>query len=173
VGSSNKVGKGKEQYAPMAYAILKSAAWRSLSGAAVKVYFELHARFHGGNNGRVTLSMNEAAKALGVGKATVQRGFDDLQAKGFIVLERKGNWYQHRAHEWRLTTKPVISKYKRDPATNEWRDWKPSEKTELGSETDPQPNSVVPFQNPVPTAGSDLEPVRAISKNSMGSESEH
>jgi hypothetical protein len=40
------------------------------SGAAVKVWLELHTRFNGGNNGNVRLSMNEAVSALGIGRRT-------------------------------------------------------------------------------------------------------
>lgn len=123
------------QYAPMPYAILKSAAWRSLSGAAVKVFLELHTRYNGGNNGNVRLSMNEATEALGLGKATVQRAFAELQEKGFVVLQTAGNWYHRRAHEWRLTTKTVTGPRGNQAATNDWREWKP--KTECGSDTDP------------------------------------
>jgi len=32
MGKSDRKGKGKEQYVPMPYAIMKSPAWRSLSG---------------------------------------------------------------------------------------------------------------------------------------------
>jgi DNA-binding transcriptional MocR family regulator len=156
----------------MDYAVLKSAAWRSLTGAAVKVWFELHCRYNGGNNGVITLSMNEAASILHMGKATIQRAFDDLQAKGFIVLVTEGNWYSRRAHEWRLTTKPTQTAKGKVPATNDWRSWQP-EKTEHGSNSDPSGAAVVPFQNPRPAHGSDPEPVRAKTTRRLGSISEH
>ena len=41
---------------PLPYAQLESPAWRSLAGAAVKLWLELHTRFNGSTNGRVTLS---------------------------------------------------------------------------------------------------------------------
>jgi hypothetical protein len=100
---SNKGKRPLEgQYVPLPYAVLKSAAWRSLSGAAVKVFLELHTRFNGGNNGRLHLSMNEAAQILKLGKATIQLAFAELQDKGFIVLTTPGAWYHRHAHEWRL-----------------------------------------------------------------------
>ena len=138
---------------PLPYALLKSAAWRSLSGAAVKVFLELHTRFNGANNGRVFLSMNEAASALGLGKATVQRAFKDLEAKGFIALEQEGNWYGRMAHEWRLTTKPMHTTKGRQTPSNDWRDWRPG-KTERGSETDPSRSRLVPLGNPRASTGS-------------------
>ena len=167
----NKGKRSDGQYAPLPYAVLKSAAWRSLSGAAVKVFLELHTRYNGGNNGNVRLSMNEAANALGIGKATVQRAFQELEAKGFIVLTTPGNWYHRRAHEWRLTHKPMQTAKGKQTATNDWKNW--SEKTEHGSDTDPSPLCLVPRQNPRPVHGSATEPVRAISGQRFGSGMEH
>lgn len=124
----------------------KSAAWRSLGGSAVKLWLELHTRFNGGNNGRLTLSYAEAAEALGMGKASVQRAYRELVEHGFLALERKGNWYSRRAHEWRLTTKPMQLARGKETATNDWHSWRP-EKTKRGSETEPSASSVVPFGN--------------------------
>jgi hypothetical protein len=72
-GSSKGKRSQDGQYIPLSYAQLKSTAWRSLSGAAVKVWLELHTRYNGGNNGTVRLSLNEAVKALGISKGTAQR----------------------------------------------------------------------------------------------------
>ncbi|MCZ4258140.1 helix-turn-helix domain-containing protein [Sulfitobacter sp. G21635-S1] len=163
---------GEGQFAPLTYAMLKSDAWRSLSGAAVRVYLELHTRFNGSNNGAVRLSYAEASKALGIGKATVQRAFDDLQAKGFLVLERGGNWYHRQAHEWRLTAKPVQKAKGREAPTNDWRLWR-EKIPQRGSGSDQKGASVVPFQNPKVALGSDVEPVRADLSKSLGSGSEH
>ncbi|WP_439109813.1 helix-turn-helix domain-containing protein [Lentibacter sp.] len=130
----------KEQYTALPYAQLRSPAWRSLSGAAVKVWLELHTRYSGGNNGRLHLSLNEAAEILGLGKATVQRAYVELAEKGFLVLETQGNWYSRRAHDWRLTTKPRNKFQGKDPATFDFRLWKPPAKTKHGSNSDPSNN---------------------------------
>lgn len=169
----SKKGKRSQdgQYVPMPYAVLKSTAWRSLSGAAVKIWFELHARYNGGNNGRLHLSMNEAAKNLGIGKATAQRGFLELQEKGFIALESPGNWYSRRAHDWRLTTKPMQTTKGKETPTNDWRSW--SAKTKHGSNSDPSPCPVVPFQNQPTPLEPATEPVRPVSDPRLGSGMEH
>ena len=170
MGKSNKHSEG--QYVPLPYAQLKSKAWRNLSGPAVKLWLELHTRFNGGNNGKLTLSFAEAGEILGMGKASVQRAYDDLVAHGFLVLEQEGNWYHRRAHEWRLTTKPMQTPKGRVSPTNDWHHWQ-SQKTERGSETEPSASSVVPFENPKAVSGSVSEPVRPFSRASFGSETEH
>lgn len=130
------------QYTNLSYALLKSQAWRSLSGAAVKVFLELNTRFNGCNNGTVRLSMNEATEALGIGKATVQRAFVELQNKGFIALTREGNWYHRQAHEWRLTTKSMQTAEGTKAQTDEWKQWR--KKTERGSLAEPSRPRMVP-----------------------------
>ena len=157
---------------PLSYAQLKSDAWRSLSGSAVRLWLELHTRYNGGNNGALSLSYAEAGETLGMGKATVQRAYAELVAKGFLVLEREGNWYNRRAHEWRLTTKAMQNAKGKVSATQDWRNYRPP-KTERGSETEPSAPRMVPKQNPKAIHGSVSEPVRAISGTRLGSGMEH
>ena len=142
MGKSQRKNEG--QYVPLYYSFLRSPAWRSLSGAAVKVWLELHTRFNGGNNGKLTLSYNEAMTLLGLGKSTVQRAFKELEEKGFIVLMKEGSWYHRKAHEWRLTTKPMQLPTGKQLPTNDWQFWTP-EKTKRGPETDPSESRIVPF----------------------------
>jgi hypothetical protein len=171
------MGKGKRsnegQYVNLSYAQLQSKSWRSLSGAAVKVWCELHTRFNGGNNGSLTLSMAEAAEILGMGKATAQRAFRELEEHGFIVLVKKGNWYYRQAHEWRLTTKPMQGDKGKTPPTLDWRSWQPPKKQKRGSIMEPSSYNLVPFQNPQAGSGSKPEPVRRKSGPPFGSEMEH
>lgn len=131
VGKNNRKSEG--QYVPLYYGFLRSPAWRSLSGPAVKVWLELHTRFNGGNNARLTLSYNEAMTLLGLGKSTVQRAFMELEEKGFIVLMKEGSWYHRKAHEWRLTTKPMQHPTGKQLPTNDWRSWSPPKKNKTRS----------------------------------------
>lgn len=48
---------------------------RQLSGPALKVLVELRCRYNGSNNGKVTLSLDEAARLLGLSKTTAKRAF--------------------------------------------------------------------------------------------------
>lgn len=164
MAASGKKGD-KFQYVKIPYQMLRSDAWRSLSGAAVKLYFELSTRFRGGNNGKLHLSMNEATELLGLGKATVKRAYDELQAKGFIVLETPGNWYSRRAHDWRITSKPTESKSGQVPPTLDWKDWRrpKAKKQRQGSKSDPSRGRLVPFENQPKAYGSDTEPVSPFS----------
>ncbi|MEP2769017.1 MAG: helix-turn-helix domain-containing protein [Paracoccaceae bacterium] len=151
--------------------MLKSPAWRSLSGAAVKVLLELHTRFNGGNNGNVRLSLAEAAKSLGPGKATVQRALTDLQDRGFIILTVLGNWYHRRAHEWQLTTKPMQTPRGKIPATNDWRKW--SQKTKDGPPQNHKTPCLAPSKNQKTESRSKSEPVSPVCGPAIGSEMEH
>lgn len=170
MGKSNRKSEG--QFLPLPYSQIKSLAWRSLSGNAVRLWLEIHTRFNGSNNGRLTLSFAEAADTLGLGKASIQRAYRELEEKGFLALEKRGNWYSRRAHEWRLTTKPTDRVKGRQPPTCEWRSWRPP-KTERGSRSDPSASSVVPQQNRSSVLGSRSEPVEAFSEMTFGSETEH
>jgi len=130
----------------MPYAMLSSPAWRSLSGPAVKVWLELRTRFHGGNNGHMALSYEEAATLLSLSKSTVKRALQELQDKGFVVMTRKGQWYGRLASEWAVTDKGVDG----NAATRAWQNWRPPSvptrhaKTEIGTDTAPSPDMTVP-----------------------------
>ena len=169
MGKSKRQNEGG-QYVNLPYFQLRSEAWRSLSGAAVKVWLELHTRYKG-ENGRLFLSLNEAAESLGVGKATVQRAYVELEAKGFIVKTRAGNWYQRQAHEWRLTTKPTQKgRGKRVPPTHDWKAWKPPpKKQKRGSSSKPSRLNLGPIENPELGNGFIVKPVNREKVGSLGS----
>jgi predicted RNA binding protein YcfA (HicA-like mRNA interferase family) len=117
---ADKTGRSAEdQYWNLPYTLARSEAFRSLPGPALKVFVELRCRFNGGNNGKLTLSLDEAARLLGLSKTTAKRAFTDLEARGFIKLRVKGSWYGRKASEWILTTIPLNGV----PSTNEWKQW--------------------------------------------------
>jgi|SRR5262245_24270514 len=115
--------KGRDaQYVNLPYSVLNSEAWRTLPGAAVKVFLELRTRFHGANNGKLHMSLEEAAGLLGLGKATVLRALGQLEERGFIECTRKGHWYGRMASEWAVFDKGVdggLPSYK-------WKQWRPA-----------------------------------------------
>ncbi len=155
----------------MSYPMAQSAAWRSLSGAAVKVWVELRTRFYGGNNGKLYLSLDEAARLLGIGKATVQRAFKELETKGFIVKTRHGRWYGRMATQWRTTDKGADG----DMPTYDWKRWVPdrptrTKKQSLGSKADRIGTLTGPGENRDLGLWLCAEPVTSTSRPSIGSE---
>jgi hypothetical protein len=133
------------QFVPISNDMAASVAWRSLNGNAIKVYVELHSRYNGGNNGDLSLSLDEAARLLHLGKATVARAFAELEAKGFIRMTARGQWYGRLATTYAVTDRPIGN----NPPTNAWRIWRPdknhssvpirTDERADGSATEPRP----------------------------------
>lgn len=144
----NATGRSEraERFWMLTFSMARSPAFRSLSGAAVKVLVELRCRFDGENNGRLHLSYSEAAKLLGLGKATIHRAFDELQVKGFLRLTRRGARFCRLASEWLCTDIPAA---KGEPAENDWRRWQPP----------PKIRTSVPIRNHQGPDGSATEPM--------------
>lgn len=116
--------KGEGQWFALPYKTIQSDAFRSLSGAALKAFFELRARFNGSNNGRLHLSQQECARLLNMSKSTAGRAFNELEEKGFIVKIRQGYFTGGVATEWRVTDQ----KYNGSPATRDWEAWQNPQK---------------------------------------------
>ena len=174
-------GRNKDEvpYFNFSYSLLNSEAWRTLSGPAVKVFLELRTRFNGGNNGKLHMSLEEAAGLLGLGKATVQRAFRELEDRHLVTCTKRGQWYGRRASEWAVFDKGVdgeLPSYK-------WKQWRPpgpprasvlkwTQKTKRGSGVDPSSLTTGPLQNPEHIDGSDMELVRARRVVRIGSETD-
>ncbi|MGP9804502.1 hypothetical protein [Paracoccus sp. NSM] len=82
-----------EHFTKMIRNTMETPAWRALSTTAQALYPWLKMEWKGpqaNNNGKISLPVREAAKALGVNLKTAGRAFHDLQAKGFIVLTSFG-----------------------------------------------------------------------------------
>lgn len=174
----NATGRSEsEQYVKFGYPFLRSAVFRSLSGAAVKVFLELRTRFHGNNNGQMALSLEQAATLLGMGKATVGRALAELQEKGFVVCTKRGHWYGRQASTWAVTLESIGGAV----PTHDWKRWQPpkaqpakrsrkSAKTENGSNTDPSRAMTGSEMDRSPTLGSAVAPVAGTDGGSKGSE---
>ena len=122
---------GDGQYLPISYTMAHSAAFRALSGGALKVWIELRSRYNGSNNGRVSLSLREAANLLGMSQTTAQRGFKELEDKGFIKCRSRGSWYGRRAAEFILTDRAFDG----HAPTRDWQRWKPKKKSSVPKRT--------------------------------------
>ena len=174
----SKRGRNVEgQYVNLPYSLLNSEAWRTLSGPAIKVFLELRTRFHGGNNGKLHMSLEEAAGLLQLGKATVQRAFEDLQERGLVLRTKRGHWHGRRASEWAVGDKGIDG----DLPSYAWKRWRPpgpprssvlkwNRKTERGSLADPWSSTTGPLQNRDHIDGSATEPVKGLQPVAFGSE---
>lgn len=85
--------------------LMKTAAWKSLSPQARVVLIEIYKRYDGSNNGRIVLSVREAARDCNISKDTAVREFKRLQERGFTELKTPGCFSRKVRHasEWLLT----------------------------------------------------------------------
>ena len=68
----------------------RTPAWRALSPTAQALYLWLKLEWRGpdaNNNGKIRLSVRQAAERIGVDRNTAARAFHELQAKGFVVVK--------------------------------------------------------------------------------------
>ena len=116
-----------ERFVALPHYMLRSAAWRSLSPVARSVFIELAAIYNGGNNGRLALSVRDAADRMGCSKTTAARAFGELTQTGFIDLCSRGHFDRKTPHaaEYRLTMHPCDRSSER--ASKRFMSWHPEE----------------------------------------------
>ena len=97
-----------ERFVSLPHYMLQSSAWLSLSPVARCVFIELAARYKGGNNGYLALSVRDAGERIGCSKDSAARAVADLTAKGFIEVCSRGHFDRKSPHasEYRLTLYP-------------------------------------------------------------------
>lgn len=115
---------------------MKSPAWRSLDVYACRVYFELRRRYNGKNNGGITASVRELAKAINCSNRPIIRALQELQERGFIIAVQKGsfNWKtridsseKNRATVWLLTEIPQDEPERSLTARKDFMKWRPKQ----------------------------------------------
>lgn len=92
MGRDRKNERRGEHFAPMIRTTMDTPAWRALSSTAQALYPWLKLEWHGpkfNNNGKLQFSVRQAAQAMGVTKDTANKGFLDLQRKGFVVVTQE------------------------------------------------------------------------------------
>jgi hypothetical protein len=115
-----KIGGG-ERYIYLPHWILKSPAYLSLPGDAVKLLLAVWQRFNGVNNGDISYSCREAV-AIGLTTPKAARMFGVLVDRGFLAITRNSKFAHKRvAREWRITAE----KCGNEPATKEFMRWQP------------------------------------------------
>ncbi|NNU80408.1 hypothetical protein HMH01_08135 [Halovulum dunhuangense] len=120
----------EEHYTKMIRSTMETPAWRALSTTAQALYPWLKLEWHGpgnNNNGKIRLSLRQAAERLGVVEETAGKAFHDLQAKGFIVLTRMahlGVEGMGKSSEFELTELKMPNSEKPD-GRKLYRNWRP------------------------------------------------
>ena len=95
-GGVNKTGRNKrnEKYTGLYLSTVNTEAWRAMSPKAHSVYFILKLEWSGpkhNNNGKIRLSVRQAAYKCGISINTAAKAFRELQAKGFIMVTQMGS----------------------------------------------------------------------------------
>ena len=88
-------------YAPLAYSVSRSAAYRNLSGNAVKLINEFLAQYNGKNNGDFTIAWSLLKDRGWRSRTTIWRSVNELLEGGWIELSRQGG--RHKASLYALT----------------------------------------------------------------------
>ena len=88
MGNDPKGQKRKEPVAAMRLSVMQTPAWRALSATAQSLYVWIKLEWSGpqyDKNGKLRLSVRQAAERMGCAHDTAAKGFRELQAKGFII----------------------------------------------------------------------------------------
>lgn len=142
-----------EHFAPMIRNTMSTPAWRALSPSAQALYPWHKLEWRGpraNNNGRIVLSVRQAAEFMGCGVNTAARAFHDLQAKGFLVVKRQaqlGVKGQATAPEFELTEISMPGEGTRPRKL--FADWKEGCDFPVQKAAIHNPNGTTQKQNPV------------------------
>jgi len=88
----------RDQFTMMTRVLMQTDAWRSLSTTAQALYPWVRLEWKGSkvnNNGKISLSVRQAAERMGVSKDTAARAFQELQAKGFLHVKETASLGVH------------------------------------------------------------------------------
>ena len=110
--------------------LLDCPAYRHLSCYGRALLVEVIYRHNGDNNGRILMSVREAADRLGIAPNTALKALAELRDTGFIRLVKAGSFSLKRRHatEWTLTMFAVGDV----KPTKDFMNWEPPEKTDHG-----------------------------------------
>jgi hypothetical protein len=101
--------QGNEHYCRLDRKTMSRPAWNALSPTAQALYPWFKMEWKGpraNNNGRIRLSVRQAAQRLGVTPTTAAKAIRDLQSKGWLVVYTKavlGISGEARGHEYEIT----------------------------------------------------------------------
>lgn len=126
---------------------MDSAAWRSLSGNAVKLLLHVSKRFNGINNGQIVYACRDA-REIGLSRGTAARALSELIETGFLKITRDSAFRMKskEAREWALTFEDIGT----EKATKDFMRWEPPENHSTVSPVGPSVSPVGPSHQNLP-----------------------
>lgn len=125
-------------WAGIPHVVIDSPAYRHLSLWARAVLIEIVREFNGYNNGTIALSFDQFCQRLGnSNRRALSRSIAELVEHGLIAVEAEGEWKPRLAREYRLTWVTVGNRNSLRAASNEYRDWRPAQKSS-GDDVSPE-----------------------------------
>lgn len=124
-------GKGRskrdEHHVRLYDHLLDSDAWQSLKPAEIALYIALAKRYFGKNNGKISMSVRQAARIVHIHRDTAMKAFTTLEDRGFIKAIIKGSFDYKMPHAttWLLTE----YEYQGRAPTKDYLRWKNKNKT--------------------------------------------
>jgi len=124
---NRKERKRDKRFVKIDYYILKTDAWSELRPREVMVWLLLCQRHNGANNGKIGLSIRDAAKYGKMATSSASNAIKKLIKLGFIKKTREGSFSQKQnyASEFALTHVKVGDTL----PTKEFARWKSEKKT--------------------------------------------
>jgi DNA-binding transcriptional MocR family regulator len=131
--SAKQYKKEREHYTTILRNVITSPAFKALSIHAKALYPFIRLEWKGprlNNNGRIQLSVRQAAELMNCHRDTAQRAFIDLQAKGFLVVRKAGALGLDglgKSTEYEITEVPMpgVKAGGQHHGTRLYEDWKP------------------------------------------------
>ena len=102
-------------------------AYRHLSVYGRALLMEFRKVYNGHNNGKIVMSVRQAAKLINCTKNTAAKTIKELEGKGWIRNVTEGSFSQKTnktASTWRITNQPIGTGVD-TPATKEYERWTP------------------------------------------------
>ena len=105
----------------MPHHVWDSPAMRDSDAVSRVIFLEIIRRFNGFNNGKISLSVREAAEKANVSIATSNKKIHNLVKLGFIIITRKSgfNMKGRTAREFEITFHPANNR----PAKNTFKSY--------------------------------------------------
>ena len=116
--------RGAGRHVQLSEYLQSTEAWAQMKPGPRALYIAIKRRYNGYNNGRISISHEEAAKEICVSRNTIGPYFKTLIERGFVRVTQKGYLGPEgngRASLYALTEVQTADK---KPATREFARWK-------------------------------------------------